>query len=133
MNYRKNAFKSALEGIFYAINFKPTTDARTRAVKKIRLTFRGSCKKSIPITVLPAVPIPVHTAYAVPIAMVFIAYVKREKLTANPKISHTKYNLFFVSFSFAIVNTPATSQNPAITSANQAILCRRLLFFCHHF
>ncbi len=37
----------------------------------------GSLKKKIPISTVPTAPIPVHTAYAVPIGIVCIALFKK--------------------------------------------------------
>lgn len=66
--------------IAYEINFKPTAEPRIIAIKSMRRHSFGSPNTNMPTSVLPTVPIPVHTAYAVPIGRVFIAKDNREKL-----------------------------------------------------
>ena len=43
------------------------TEAISVKIKNNRQNSEGSLNKSIPITAVPTAPIPVHTAYAVPI------------------------------------------------------------------
>ena len=62
---------------------------RIRVIKKnIRQKVTGSRKKNIPSIDVPTAPIPVHTAYAVPIGIVWVALINKIILiiraTTNP-------------------------------------------------
>jgi hypothetical protein len=54
-------------------NFKPTMEIIRVLRKKIRQKLAGSLKINIPSNTVPTAPIPVHTAYAVPIGNVCVA------------------------------------------------------------
>ena len=54
-------------------NFKPTMEIIRVLRKKIRQKLAGSLKIKIPSRTVPTAPIPVHTAYAVPIGSVWVA------------------------------------------------------------
>ncbi len=54
-------------------NFKPTMEIIRVLRKKIRQKLAGSLKINIPSNTVPTAPIPVHTAYAVPIGSVWVA------------------------------------------------------------
>lgn len=56
--------------------------ATIAARKKIRQKVTGSPNATIPTTAVPTAPIAVHTAYAVPSGMVFMARVNNQKLSA---------------------------------------------------
>ena len=87
----------------------------------------GSLKKTMPKIAVPAAPIPVHTAYAVPIGKTLRDQASNEKLpVANikkPILGNTFVKLFD---SFNMVAKP-TSRNPAVITANQAIYTAFLL------
>lgn len=52
-----------------------------KTMKNTREKSEGSLKKKIPMSTVPTAPIPVHTAYPVPIGIVWIALFKSKKLT----------------------------------------------------
>ena len=88
----------------------------------IRAIETGSLKKIIPTTAVPAAPIPVHTAYAVPTGKTFSDQLNKEKLpaakTKNPRLGH----IFVKPFeSLSIVAKP-TSSTPAVITAIHAIV-----------
>jgi hypothetical protein len=78
-------------------------------------------KRTIPKIAVPAAPIPVQTAYAVPMGKTFSDQASNEKLpdakTKNPILGHTFVKLFE---SLSIVAKP-TSSTPAVMTAIQAI------------
>lgn len=78
----------------------------------------GSLKKRMPIKTVPTAPIPVQTAYAVPIGMVFVAFINSNMLTDNviKKPVYHQYDVApVVSLAFPKQDAKATSSNPAIT------------------
>jgi hypothetical protein len=87
----------------------------------IRAIETGSLKRTIPKIAVPAAPIPVQTAYAVPMGKTFSDQASNEKLpdakTKNPILGHTFVKLFE---SLSIVAKP-TSSTPAVMTAIQAI------------
>lgn len=76
----------------------------------------GSLKTNIPISAVPTAPMPVHTAYAVPIGRVCVAFTSRTILQVNAK-RNPAYHMYIVvpvvSFAFARHDANATSNNPA--------------------
>ena len=91
------------------------------AIAVIRAIETGSLKKIIPRIAVPAAPIPVQTAYAVPIGRTFSDQANKEKLpeakTKNPMLGQIFVKLFE---SLSIVAKP-TSSNPAVMTANHAM------------
>jgi len=87
----------------------------------IRAIETGSLKTIIPKIAVPAAPIPVQTAYAVPIGRTLSDQASREKLpdakTKNPILGQIFVKLFE---SLSIVAKP-TSSNPAVITANHAM------------
>jgi hypothetical protein len=81
----------------------------------------GSLKKIIPTIAVPAAPIPVHTAYAVPTGRTLSDQLSSEKLpaakTKNPKLGH---NFVKPLESLSIVAKP-TSRKPAVITAIHAM------------
>ena len=53
--------------------FKPTMANKIIEIKRILRTSIGSSKIIIPRIEVPAIPIPAHTAYAVPMGISFVA------------------------------------------------------------
>ena len=76
---------------------------------------------------LPAVPMPVHTAYAVPIGNSCIALDKKKKLKLKLVISARNESVFLRSLAIFIEKTPATSPNPARIRNTQAMIIMLLL------
>jgi hypothetical protein len=101
--------------------FNRTTPAMMKAIAVIRAIETGSLKIIIPKIAVPAAPIPVQTAYAVPIGRTFSDQASREKLpdakTKNPMLGHIFVKLFE---SLSIVAKP-TSRSPAVMTAIHAI------------
>mgnify|MGYP007004945804 CR=1 FL=1 len=91
-----------------------------KAIAEIRATDTGSLKKIIPTIAVPAAPIPVQTAYAVPTGRTLSDQLSSEKLpaanTKNPKLGQSLVNPLE---SLSIVAKP-TSRNPAVMTAIQA-------------
>ncbi len=92
-----------------------------KAIAVIREKETGSLKMIIPKMAVPAAPMPVQTAYAVPTGNTFSDQAKREKLpdaiTKNPILGQILVKLFE---SLSIVAKP-TSSNPAVITAIHAI------------
>ena len=92
-----------------------------KAIAVILIKVTGSLKKIIPKIVVPAAPIPVQTAYAVPTGRTLSDQLSSEKLpaanTKNPKLGQSLVNPFE---SLSIVAKP-TSRNPAVITAIHAI------------
>ena len=88
----------------------------------IRAIDTGSLKIIIPRMAVPAAPIPVQTAYAVPTGKTFSDQASKEKLpdakTKNPMLGQIFVKLFE---SLSIVAKP-TSSNPAVMTANHAMM-----------
>lgn len=90
--------------------------ATIAARKKIRQKVTGSPNATIPTTAVPTAPIAVHTAYAVPSGMVFMARVNNQKLSA----ANTKNRIVAqIPSSFMQVVKPI-SNAPAPSKRNQA-------------
>jgi hypothetical protein len=91
------------------------------AIAVIRAKETGSLNMIIPNIAVPAAPIPVQTAYAVPIGSTFSDQLNREKLpaakTMKPRLGHSFVNPLE---SFSIVAKP-TSSIPAVITAIHAI------------
>src|SRR3954471_523113 len=94
--------------------------------KKIFQKSAGSLNTKIPIKAVPMAPIPVQTAYAVPIGSVCVALINNNILmvneTKNPPY-HRYISLPVVSFAFPKQEAKATSNNPAIIKMIQFIFC----------
>jgi len=92
-----------------------------KAIAVILIKVTGSLKKIIPKIVVPAAPIPVQTAYAVPIGRTFSDQASKEKLpdakTKNPMLGQIFVKLFE---SLSIVAKP-TSRMPAVITAIHAM------------
>jgi hypothetical protein len=101
--------------------FKRITPAMMNAIAVMRAIDTGSLKITIPRIAVPAAPIPVQTAYAVPTGRTFRDQASNEKLpdakTRNPMLGHTFVKLFE---SLSIVAKP-TSSNPAVMTAIHAM------------
>lgn len=97
--------------------FNPTMDAIRVKRKNRRQKLAGSLKNKIPTNTVPTAPIPVHTAYAVPMGKVCVAFIKSNMLmvrdTKNARYQNT--TAFPVtSFAFARQAAKATSNKPAM-------------------
>ena len=95
-------------------------------IKNKRQKVAGSLKKNIPTTTVPTAPIPVHTAYAVPIGNVCDAlynrYILIERQIKNPLI-HSSCVLPVVPFALPRQVANAVSKRPAMMRSSQFILC----------
>ena len=101
--------------------FKRITPAIINAIAVMRAIDTGSLKTIIPKIAVPAAPIPVQTAYAVPIGRTFRDQASNEKLpdakSRNPILGQIFVKLFE---SLSIVAKP-TSRRPAVMTANHAM------------
>lgn len=93
-------------------------------IKNSRQKSAGSSKNRIPIRVVPTAPIPVQTAYAVPMGRVWVAlysrYMLRVRLIKNPAI-HSRELVPLVMRAFARQVVKPISNNPAMISSIQFI------------
>ena len=91
-----------------------------KAIAVMRAIDTGSLKTIIPRIAVPAAPIPVQTAYAVPIGRTLSDQASNEKLpdakTKKPMLGHILVKLFE---SLSIVAKP-TSRIPAVITAIHA-------------
>lgn len=100
------------------------TEPISVTIKKTLQKLTGSLKKKIPINTVPTAPIPVHTAYAVPIGKVCVALMSSSILMVREirKPANQKYIVVpEVSFTFPRHEANATSNNPAIIKMIQFI------------
>ncbi len=92
-----------------------------KAIAVMRPREIGSLKRNIPKSAVPAAPIPVQTAYAVPMGSTFSDQLNREKLpaakTIKPRLGQSLVKPFE---SLSIVAKPTYSK-PAVITANHAI------------
>src|SRR5688572_25449998 len=97
----------------------------SRKRKNKRQKSEDSLKKNMPTITVPAAPIPVQTAYPVPIGIVCMALFSRKKLIEMQiKKPTLHFQLLKLSESFRQVVKP-TSNSPAIMRISQAILIIR--------
>jgi hypothetical protein len=112
-------------GVQCDIAFNPTMEPMRVVRKKILQKVAGSLKNKIPIKTVPTAPIPVHTAYAVPMGMVLVAFINNnmliDKATKKP-VYHHKDVLPVVSLAFPRQDAKATSSNPATIKIIKFIL-----------
>jgi hypothetical protein len=97
--------------------FNPMIDIINVLMKKTRQKVAGSLKIKIPTSTLPTAPIPVQTAYAVPIGSSLVTFTSKTMLI----VRHTKNPAYqkimvFPDDSLALPRqvAKATSNNPAI-------------------
>lgn len=108
--------------IVYETAFNPTIDAISVVIKNKRKKVAGSLKKMIPTNTLPTAPIPVQTAYAVPMGRDCVALINNDILIVNAirnKVYHIMASLPTASFAFPKQKAKATSKRPAIMRINQ--------------
>ena len=92
----------------------------------------GSLKTKIPNSTVPTAPIPVQTAYAVPIGNSCVALTNKNMLivrqTTNPMYQYV-ISVPVVSLAFPRQAANATSKSPAIINSIQFIGCIVMLAF----
>lgn len=84
----------------------------------------SSWKNIIPMSTVPTAPIPVHTAYAVPIGKVFSTFVTRYRLNAialTVPIIHNAFSLPQVLLTFDRQNVKTSSIHPDKINNSQFI------------
>ncbi len=116
------------------MNFNPIIDPIKVVRKNIRHKFTGSLKKIIPIITVPTAPIPVHTAYAVPIGKCSKDLIKKYILATMQiakEVYHKYISLPVVSFALPKLDAKPTSNKPAITKKIQLILYFHFLLNLH--
>src|SRR5687767_9502533 len=94
------------------------------AKKNNRQKVTGSLNTRIPNSAVPTPPIPVQTAYAVPIGKLCVAFTKRSMLMINAAKKppyHQNTPLPADSLAFPKQNAKATSNKPAIINTIQLI------------
>ena len=104
--------------------FRPTMEPINVLKNKILVNVAGSLKTSIPTRTVPTAPIPVQTAYAVPIGSVCVAFIRSviliESAIKNP-VYHKIMVLPVAVFAFPRQNANPTSKRPAIIKIIQLI------------
>ena len=93
-------------------------------VKNSRQNEAGSLKIIMPIITVPTAPMPVHTGYAVPSGIVFVALVRRIMLRMQriAKAVYQNIDLFPVErLPLPRQNAKPVSHSPAIIRINQFI------------
>ena len=91
-------------------------DAISVVIKNIRQKVAGSLKNRMPMSAVPTAPMPVHTAYAVPIGSAWLAFTSNTMLMMSDtkKPAYHPYISFPLdSFALARHDANATSNNPA--------------------
>ena len=94
-------------------------------MKNMRQKSAGSLKNKIPIKAVPTAPIPVHTAYAVPIGSFCVAFTRRIILTARHSRNPAYHPMAvepLLSLAFPKHAANATSNRPAIIKMIQFIV-----------
>ena len=123
LNYVFTTYENRLNCVssYFDTNRNPTIDEINVKMKNKRQKLTGSLKKNIPTRTVPAAPIPVQTAYAVPNGMTLAPRSNNQKLSVI-EIKNPTVHQGFLKLSDKlrhVVN--ATSNNPAMISINQAI------------
>jgi hypothetical protein len=98
-------------------------------IKNRRQKSAGSLKKTIPTITVPTAPMPVQTAYAVPIGNVNVARYNRYKLVdmvIKKPMSQNRAVIPDVSFAFSKHVVNPISNNPAIINMIQFIYIVKL-------
>ncbi len=107
-------------------NFKPIIEAIKVDIKNKRQKVAGSLNTIIPISTVPTAPMPVHTAYAVPIGITCVTLTSKYILMAK-QIRKPMYQYMdsvpAVSFALPKQVAKTTSNNPAITNKIQFKPC----------
>lgn len=89
-----------------------------------RRKVAGSQNTSMPTKAVPTAPMPVHTAYAVPMGSVCVAFIKSAMLMMSAK-ANPPYQRYIsepvVSFALPKQKAKATSNSPAMTNVIQFI------------
>jgi len=80
--HHQNGPKDSFEFFHVSIwaSLSPTIPMMIKTMDRSRMMCAESPKNKIPQATVPAVPIPAHTAYAVPIGIVFIDWETQKKL-----------------------------------------------------
>ena len=94
-------------------------------IKSMRKKVAGSLNTNIPTNTVPTAPIPVHTAYAVPIGNVCVAFTNSIMLipSATKKPTYHRYiSLPVVSLALPKQKAKTTSKRPAIINSAQFII-----------
>ena len=105
----------------WAVAFRPMMPTSSRAAKNIRAAVAGSLKITIPSTTAPRAPIPVQTAYAVPMGKVFTAWAKSQTLAAIAATVRTEYPTLVKPSDSFIAVTQTISRHPAANRQIHAI------------
>jgi len=116
-----------LDGFFFyclETNFNPTIEAINVVIKNNLQNVAGSLKTKIPTKTVPTAPIPVQTAYAVPIGIVSddlysnsILILKQNKKPTNQSIDSVPE----LSFAFPKQLAKPTSKKPPKINKSQFI------------
>ena len=94
-------------------------------IKKSLPKLTGSLKKRMPIRTVPTAPIPVQTAYAVPIGSVFRTFVTMYKLSAIAlavPMHHKPFSRPTVLLTLFKQKVKTSSMHPDTTKRNQFII-----------
>lgn len=101
--------------------FSPMMEIIIKEIKNIRRSFTGSSNKIIPNIAVPAIPIPVQTAYAVPSGIVLTAWLRKYKLSNMATTTRVVGKNLVKPLVYFIPTAHEISNKPAIIKFNQAI------------
>lgn len=105
-------------------NFKPTIDKMRVDIKNTLQKSTDSLNIKIPTKTVPTAPIPVQTAYAVPIGNVSVAFIKSNMLMLKHRTNPMYHQVAAIPVAyFALPKQAAnpTSNNPPIINSIQFI------------
>ena len=106
--------------------------ATMRVAEARRRADADSPNAAIPTTPPPIAPFPVHTAYAVPIGIVFMAMARSHTLKAIPMAHTTSASGFLKPFDILSAVAQTTSNKPATISITQFIKSSSHFHDCFH-
>ena len=103
------------------VAYPPLLPPPRTAANPLRAAVAGSLKITIPSTTAPRAPIPVQTAYAVPMGKVFTAWAKSQTLAAIATTVRTEYPTLVKPSDSFIAVTQTISRHPAANRQIHAI------------
>ncbi len=106
-------------------DFNPTIEPMSVIMKNILQKLACSLNTNTPISAVPTAPIPVQTAYEVPMGKDWVAFTSNNILMDN-EARNPKYHIYIswpdASFAFPKQNAKMTSNRPAIIKIIQFIV-----------
>lgn len=119
--------KASKTGGQFEVSLSPAMPAMTRPMQKTLTAALGSPKRSMPIIAVPTAPMPVHTAYAVPIGMDLSEKAMKTMLRTRETIVMAVGSGFVKPSESLRLNAHAISKKPAVKRSIQPITFSRVL------